>query len=235
MGRRKEDRKRRRKEKRQDQQARKRAEWEAKVAEAEAEGLDPETFIKSAKRANRPKQLVPVTIIIDCDFEEYMRETELVSLSSQVTRSYSDNRTAEYQVHLFMSSWKGALKARFETVLNNNHSRWPHCHFTDADFVAASREARELMCSPGGGTLSELLQRRDGSAAPAPGPREMTVDTAPVADADETPTEPAVVYLTSDSPYTLDRLEPYTSYVVGGIVDRNRKRGSATSGQGSVA
>jgi tRNA (guanine9-N1)-methyltransferase len=35
----------------------------------------------------------------------------------------------------------------------------------------------------------------------------------------------SVVYLTSESPYTLDRLEPHTSYVIGGIVDRNREKG----------
>ena len=34
-----------------------------------------------------------------------------------------------------------------------------------------------------------------------------------------------VVYLTSESPYTLQRLEPHTSYVIGGLVDRNREKG----------
>lgn len=38
-------------------------------------------------------------------------------------------------------------------------------------------------------------------------------------------TEPSVVYLTSDSPHTLDRLSPYTSYIIGGIVDKNRHKG----------
>lgn len=34
-----------------------------------------------------------------------------------------------------------------------------------------------------------------------------------------------VVYLTSESPYTLQRLEPHTSYVIGGLVDKNREKG----------
>jgi tRNA (guanine9-N1)-methyltransferase len=34
-----------------------------------------------------------------------------------------------------------------------------------------------------------------------------------------------IVYLSSDSPYTLDRLEPNTSYVIGGLVDKNREKG----------
>jgi len=34
-----------------------------------------------------------------------------------------------------------------------------------------------------------------------------------------------VIYLTSDSPNTLDELKPYHTYVVGGLVDKNRHKG----------
>lgn len=37
--------------------------------------------------------------------------------------------------------------------------------------------------------------------------------------------EPSIVYLTSDSPHTLDVLSPNTSYIIGGIVDKNRHKG----------
>jgi tRNA (guanine9-N1)-methyltransferase len=34
-----------------------------------------------------------------------------------------------------------------------------------------------------------------------------------------------VIYLTSDSPYTLDELKPYSTYIIGGLVDKNRHKG----------
>lgn len=34
-----------------------------------------------------------------------------------------------------------------------------------------------------------------------------------------------VIYLTSDSPYTLTELKPYHTYIIGGLVDKNRHKG----------
>jgi tRNA (guanine9-N1)-methyltransferase len=34
-----------------------------------------------------------------------------------------------------------------------------------------------------------------------------------------------VIYLTSDSPHTLDELKPYSTYIIGGLVDKNRHKG----------
>ncbi|RDW73899.1 hypothetical protein BP5796_07341 [Coleophoma crateriformis] len=51
-----------------------------------------------------------------------------------------------------------------------------------------------------------------------------SIDT-PEAQPQSIPTSPSIVYLTADSPNTIDRLSPYTSYIIGGIVDKNRHKG----------
>ena len=217
---RKEDRKRLRKEKRHDRQARKRAEKSQKIAELEAAGLDPVAVLQAQKQTQTKKTQVPVTIILDCDFEQYMLEGELVSLSSQIVRSYSMNRQAAYQSHIFVSSWKGKLKTRFETVLQNHHLKWPSVHFLEEDFVEAGKQAHDYMKGPRGGDLA-------GAVAPiatSDGPSDEDLVTAETPKKQSIPEEPNIVYLTADSPHTLERLEPYTSYVIGGIVDRNREK-----------
>ncbi|KAF5136770.1 tRNA (guanine(9)-N1)-methyltransferase [Metarhizium anisopliae] len=213
-----EDRKRRRREKRVAGKARRREER----AELLAQGADPAVLF--AKRA--PARLVPVSLILDCDFEAYMTDKERVSLSSQVTRCYSENRNFKYKAHLWISGWRGKLRERFETAMENQHAHWKGVSLEEGDFLAAAARAREGMRSAEGGEMADSLQRSADAAAanrwekderepfPLPGP-------APELDAEHAD----VVYLTSESPYTLERLEPNTSYVIGGLVDKNREKG----------
>lgn len=213
-----EDRKRRRREKRVASKARRREER----AELLAQGADPAVLF--TKRA--PARLVPVSLILDCDFEAYMTDKERVSLSSQVTRCYSENRNFKYKAHLWISGWRGKLRERFETAMENQHAHWKGVSLEEGDFLAAAARAREGMRSAEGGEMADSLQRSADAAAanrweqderepfPLPGP-------VPELDAEYAD----VVYLTSESPYTLERLEPNTSYVIGGLVDKNREKG----------
>jgi tRNA (guanine9-N1)-methyltransferase len=220
----KEDRRAKRKDKRHERQARKRAEKEAKIAEAEAAGIDPATVLQQKEPWKyRP---VPVSFIIDCDFEQYMREQELVSLSSQIVRSYAMNRKAKYQASLHLSSWKGKLKERFETVLKNAHHNWKNVGFYEGDFREAAKQAQEQMTGPQGGEVIDLIKPGAGEQGTSSSAGE-AAGTAPTvgAEPEDEDVDRSIVYLTSESPYTLDRLEANTSYIIGGIVDRNREKG----------
>lgn len=219
----KQERRAKRKEKRHARQARKRAEKEAKLAEAQAAGIDPATVLPTKEPWKyRP---VPVAFIIDCDFEQYMRDQEMVSLSSQIVRSYAMNRKSKYQASLHISSWKGKLRHRFETVLNNAHKNWKNVGFYEGDFREAAKRAQEQMAGPQGGHVIDLIKPREGEQGAASSTGGESTTPTIVAEPEGEDVDRSIVYLTSESPYTLDRLEANTSYVIGGLVDRNREKG----------
>jgi tRNA (guanine9-N1)-methyltransferase len=258
-----------RRQKHKEKQARKaeaRAELEAKYKSGE---LEPPVSVPGKKGPSRPIQ-VPVTLILDCDFNELMLEKEIISLSAQLTRCYSDNKCSPYRSHLVMSSWGGSLKDRFETVLSSNHLSWKGVKFTEGNFVDAAKEMDSIMRGPKGGReVGALAPKKEEATAEtkengslvAPETKAEAVDTIvkteePPLNSDiskpdpeqktktdsisapsapekpsskpEEPTlkaEPQIVYLSSDSPDTLTSLSPNTSYIIGGIVDKNRHKG----------
>ncbi|KAM5384363.1 hypothetical protein ACJZ2D_001668 [Fusarium nematophilum] len=212
----KEERKQKRKEKRQDRRVRKREEKAALVAQ----GIDP-----NAQSAQRPPSVsVPVSLIFDCDFEQYMRDKELISLGSQITRSYSENKKARFRTHLYVSGWNGRLAARFSEVLEDKHRCWKGVEFLEGDFIACAEAAREKMKQDDGGRMIDPLQKSVDEQVPWVRDER---DPFPMPDPEPEPRDEFkdIVYLSSDSPYTLERLEPNTSYVIGGLVDKNREKG----------
>jgi tRNA (guanine9-N1)-methyltransferase len=281
-------RKAKRREKHHEKQARKkeqREEWQAKIANGEAIVEFPNKK-DELKRPRRPIQM-PVSLILDCDFNDLMFQKELISLGAQLTRCYSENRKNPYRSHLALSSWGGTLKSRFETVLTNNHLSWKGVKFFEEDFVIAAQSLDEIMRSSSGGTLAgafegaagdametipdlgssttipneafespketdiatqanvstemtqstsvdavmETLPSLHTTARPNPEPEQESpnangADALPeiLGSAPAKPT-PSIVYLTADSPYTLERLSPNTCYIIGGIVDKNRHKG----------
>lgn len=217
----KEDRKKRRREKRTATKARQREHRAALLAN----GADPATLF--AKKA--PARLVPVALILDCDFESYMTDKERVSMTSQVTRCYSENRNGRYKTHFWISGWGGQMRRRFETAMESQHLHWKGVGFEQGDFLAAAVRAREAMRSSEtkeAGEMAESLRRSADHGELVKwvrDEREPFPLAGPVPALDEAYED--VVYLTSESPYTLQRLEPYTSYIIGGLVDKNREKG----------
>ena len=214
-----EDRKLKRKQKTIERKARKR---EAKVeAQANASGEEKarrpslQPPLKRTRPRPRRSTLLPVTLIIDCGFDDLMTDGERISLGSQLTRSYSDNYKAPFHTHLFISSWGGLLKQRFDTVLERSHEKWRGVRFFEEDFIEVSKKAAKFMeDEKKGGKMAGIFERY------AP-PKSQTDESTPAPDLRDR----EVVYLTSDSSETLETLKPYSTYVVGGLVDKNRHKG----------
>ncbi|RVX75414.1 hypothetical protein B0A52_00767 [Exophiala mesophila] len=214
-----------------------------------------------SRRAHGRRQhvVLPVTIIIDCGFDDLMTEKERISLGSQLTRSYSDNSRAQLQTNLVISSWGGLLKERFDTILSKNYLNWRGVTFDPENFAVAAEKAKETMKGSSGGVLKGIFEslaaeadeepkQNNGSGESDPPPTEKSDHPSYSAQPDPalaqpTPheaTEPQsisparqrelqeqgeIVYLTSDSDYTLTTLKPYSTYIVGGLVDKNRHKG----------
>lgn len=161
-------------------------------------------------RRSRDSVQLPVTIVLDCGFEEYMIEQEQKSLAAQVIRCYSDNHKAPFRAHLVISSFGGHLKERYDDVLSGNHTNWKGVRFLEDDFVEAAKQAKGWMDGKLDGRLAGAFANKTDAESTS---RDDLVEAG------------EVVYLTSDSPDTLTELKPYSTYIIGGIVDRNRHKG----------
>lgn len=161
---------------------------------------------RDAKRAGyRQSVTLPITFVLDCGFDGLMIDKERTSLSSQITRCYSDNSKAPYRSHLVVSSFDGFLKERFDTVLEKVYEKWKGVKFfMDEDYVAAAQSAQTFMKGPHGGEMAGMFADYSKD--------EATKETG------------EIIYLTSDSPDILTELKPYNTYIVGAIVDKNRHK-----------
>lgn len=193
--------------KRKEQNAAKKQRKRSLLEEAKKQGKEAEEAMRKALETTRQRHhqstLVPLTFIMDCGFDELMMDKERISLGSQLTRAYSDNSRSKYRVHYVISSFDKQLKERFDTVLKKTYLNWRGVRTMQEDYVQAADMAKEWMTDPQGGKLAGKLAEQS----------------------DAKPEDGEIVYLSSDSPNTLTELKPYSTYIIGGLVDKNRHKG----------
>ncbi|KAF2456817.1 guanine-1-methyltransferase-domain-containing protein [Lineolata rhizophorae] len=205
-----EDRKALRRRKTKERRERKRAEKAERANEEDAYTNEVGETQAAKHQPNPPQNVqVPITFLFDCSFDDLMGDKEMKSLALQLTRSYSDNRHARFKAHLAISSFGGKLKERFDTVLAKQHQSWKGIGFYAEDFEAVTKKTDGWMRQkPNGGTLLGALRKSQTQ-------HEESNDLG----------DGEVVYLTSDSDAVLEELKPYSTYIIGGLVDKNRHKG----------
>lgn len=195
-----------RKEKRREQMAKKKERRQRMVDEARETGGEEAVQAlrkqwETTRSKSRRSTLLPLSIVIDCGYDDLMNPHERISLAGQLTRSYSENTRAVWRSNLMFSSFDKQLKERFDKVLAP-YRNWKGIRIIQEDFVHASELLKEQMASPKGGKL-----------------------VGPFAEkSDAKPEDGEVIYLSSDSENVLTELKPYCTYIIGGLVDKNRHK-----------
>lgn len=208
-----EARKAKRKDKMQQKRARRRADYEEKHAHGDEDKTAISDSVKEAqeKKPHVKATQLPITFVFDCQFDDLMNDNERISLGSQLTRCYSDNRKSRFRAHLALSSFGGKLKERFEGILDSHHLNWHGVRFLNENIVETAELAKAWMKEERGGRIAGAMVKADENG----GEVEQTGESQ----------EGDVIYLSSDSPDTLTELKPYHTYIIGALVDKNRHKG----------
>lgn len=123
--------------------------FEAEREEWAAKKKEKRKALKLEKRKQKadgtaPEQVPPkhvpqvksgVNVIVDCGFDELMKEGEVKSLGQQLIRCYSENRKAPKTVNFAISSFNKTLLHRFETNMKGQHLQWRNVNISNDDFV----------------------------------------------------------------------------------------------------
>ncbi|KAM3422222.1 hypothetical protein BST61_g2587 [Cercospora zeina] len=200
--------------KREDRKHERKAKLQAKrerKREEKQQAIEQGIPLPQPNKANYKKATqLPVTIMIDCDFDDLMHDGERTSLSSQVTRSYSDNKNSPFRAHLTICSFGGKLRERFESVLAGQFKAWRGVRTFETDFVETADQAKQWMAEERGGKLEGVFSKYKDLDEEA---RQKLKD------------EGEVIYLSSEGAEDLLELKPYSTYIIGGLVDKNREKG----------
>lgn len=96
----------------------------AEIAQLKEKGDSYEHLIKHRPPKARVDQgNTGFGLVLDCSYDDYMQEKEVVSLSGQITRSYSTNRLAPNRAQLTVSGLDKRLKERFNSRISD-HTLW---------------------------------------------------------------------------------------------------------------
>ncbi|KAL9186408.1 hypothetical protein ACHAXT_005646 [Thalassiosira profunda] len=174
-------------------------------------------------------------VCFDCAFEDEMNWKESNSLSLQLRYTYAMNRKSTMPVHIdvcgmkrggvtweglekvegFPDKWVGRAFRCYEEKMEEVYAKSvaDNAGNAEAGDAGGKEEVKEDQES-GKGDLDDAKDAKDGSGSAKQSHPKLRPNHQ-------------FVYLSGDSPNTLSTLDDNTTYIIGGIVDRNRLKRAA--------
>lgn len=87
----------------------------------------------------------PISVIVDCGFDDLMTEREKTSLASQIVRCYSENRKAPQFVDLVITSLNKGLRDLFEVNMKGQYKMWKDIRISHDDFELSDEQKRNCI------------------------------------------------------------------------------------------
>eukprot|EP00392_Amoebophrya_sp_AT5.2_P011245 g11320.t1 len=203
---------------------------------------------KREEMVNKAKQ--NCRILIDCDWDGVMHEKEVKSLCSQLMFSFSELKKAAQPSNILLSKCDGRIKDVLAKINGSENwvcfERYEDCllkkNFGERVCAASSSGgpiptlktevagagpalSADTSCTTKSPVIDDIKPNDDNGiscAAAAPAPRAAAA-TTPLDEVDlPFLSREKTIYLTADTDNVLTTLDPEATYIIGGVVDRNR-------------
>ncbi|KAH9939254.1 guanine-1-methyltransferase-domain-containing protein [Epithele typhae] len=208
---------------------RKRVQAERRAAgelDEDEETAERERRSKRQKTDVGPKKPFNARVVVDLAFDEMMSENEVKSLTAQLAYTYSANRKSSAPfASLLFTSLDGRTKERMDGQGNAAYLRWNGAEWWEEGY-------ERLWEGETGHSEVQPVNAEEAEIAGASGEKVKGEESGqPGAEANTKSgrrKEPSrakkdtVVYLTADTDEELTELKEGETYILGGIVDRNR-------------
>ncbi|KAJ8297317.1 tRNA (guanine(9)-N1)-methyltransferase [Rhodotorula toruloides] len=205
--------------KRQQEKERKKAKA-AEIKRLVAEGVMEKPESKKRKKAGGGPH--GARIVIDMGFDELMTEKEVKSMASQLAYCYSANRASSRPFPILVTSFNGRLREGYDK--RGDFKSWKGVEWWDDGVEKLWDGVKEAEQAETAAETATSAGDASSAEAPVASTSSAPLNTLGVLSGQPCTRVPrsTVTYLTGDSPNVLTSLTPGHTYILGGIVDRNR-------------
>ncbi|KAB5595542.1 hypothetical protein CTheo_1003 [Ceratobasidium theobromae] len=231
------------------QKAAKRKEREERAAAGKDVGPSDAKKRRVSREGQGPLCPFDVRIVIDLGFDEKMTEKEIGSMCSQLAYTYaSHRRTKTPFTSLLFTSLNGRLRKQLDSINDGSYRRWRETEWWEEDIDALwnsppqpteepppdvalderpqptepeSSNSKAETAEPSPPTLNNVPPTASSSTSSRPRPRNRQTRGAQTRSSCS---QESVVYLTADAQDELLELKQGETYIIGGLVDRNRHK-----------